>query len=82
MEGFCILSDVARKVLTVLWNQNGYKEFGVNLKEISKKAQRTEQQIRDALNELYIEEFLLWDKKTNVFRLLYSREDEKYNWRR
>ncbi|MGO4371969.1 hypothetical protein AB4Z21_14490 [Paenibacillus sp. MCAF20] len=76
-----MLSDDARKVLAVLWSLNRYGEFKVDMKELRRKSQRTEPQVRDALNELYKEGYLLWDKLNGIFRLLYSSELEKRSWK-
>lgn len=75
-----MLSDDARKVLIVIWNDKRNTPFRMDpryLTSIRLRSQRTEAGIKVAVNELVKMGFLSWDKKENCFRVLYSREDEK-----
>ncbi|MDQ0063832.1 putative deacetylase [Paenibacillus harenae] len=75
-----MLSDNARKVLLVIWNDKRNAPFRMDpryLTFIRLRSQRTEAGIKVAVNELVKMGYLLWDKKENSFRVLYSREDEK-----
>ncbi len=72
-----MLDDVTRKILTVMWNINRDELSTIDVGYISHRSQRTEQQVKAAINELVKEGFVLWDRQTNMFKVLYSREDLK-----
>lgn len=72
-----MLDDTARKVLTVLWNVYRDKPSIIDIAYISQRAQRTDDQVKEAINELIKEEFVFWDRKANLFKVLYSREAAK-----
>ncbi|CAM4280342.1 hypothetical protein PAEN110709_06195 [Paenibacillus endophyticus] len=72
-----MLDDVTRKVLTVLWNVYRDDPSFIDVGYISQRAQRTEQQVKAAINELVKEGFVFWDRKANLFKVLYSREGLK-----
>jgi predicted transcriptional regulator len=73
-----VLDDTARKVLTVMWNVYRNDPSGIDTKYISQRSQRTEEQVKSAINHLVTEGFVLWDRKDNTFRVLYNREDAKH----
>ncbi|MGO4696609.1 hypothetical protein AB4Z50_20220 [Paenibacillus sp. 2TAB26] len=72
-----MLDDAARKVLTVMWNVYRNDPSIIDVYYLSQKAQRTEEQVKDAINELVKEGFVLWDRKANTFKVLYNREAAK-----
>lgn len=76
-----MLDDNARKVLTVLWNTNRNDPSKLDMPYLCQKSQRSEVQIKEAINNLVKEGYVLWDRATNTFRVLYSREKEKLQWR-
>lgn len=77
-----MLDDAARKVLTVMWNVYRNDPSKIDIADLSKKTQRSEAQIKEAINHLVKEDYVLWDKESNTFRVLYSREDSKpVKWR-
>lgn len=69
-----MLDDNARKVLIVLWNTFQHEPFIINLTYLCQRSQRSETQIKDAINLLVKEGYVLWDKNANTFRVIYSRE--------
>lgn len=72
-----MLDDNARKVLIVLWNTFQHKPSKINVPYLSQRSQRSEDQIKDAINLLVKEGFVLWDRNANTFQILYSREHLK-----
>ncbi len=72
-----MLDDVARKILIVMWNINRDELSTIDVGYISHRSQRTPQQVKDAINELVKEGFVLWDRQANMFKVLYSRESLK-----
>ncbi|WP_054029026.1 hypothetical protein [Bacillus sp. FJAT-28004] len=72
-----MLDDTARKVLTVLFNVYRYNPSNIDILYISQRSLRTEDQVKDAINELVKEGFVFWDRKENTFKVLYSREEAK-----
>lgn len=72
-----MLDDAARKVLTVMWNVYRNDSSIIDIDYLSQKTQRTEGQVKDAINILVKEGFVLWDRKANTFKVLYNREAAK-----
>ncbi|WP_054024958.1 hypothetical protein [Bacillus sp. FJAT-28004] len=72
-----MLDDAARKVLTVMWNVYRNDPSKIDVDIISRRAQRTEEQVKAAINKLVKEGFVLWDIKANAFNVLYNREAAK-----
>lgn len=72
-----MLGDDARKILTVMWNTYRNDPSRIDLAYICLKSQRTVDQVKDAINLLVKEEYVLWDKGANTFRVIYSRESSK-----
>lgn len=72
-----MLGDDARKILTVMWNTYRNDPSKIDLSYICQKSQRTIDQVKDAINLLVKEEYVLWDREANTFRVIYSREDSK-----
>lgn len=77
-----MLDDAARKVLTVMWNLYRNDPSIIVIADLCKKTQRNESQIKEAINHLVKEDYVLWDKQSNTFRVLYNREEAKpAKWR-
>ena len=72
-----MLDDVARKVLTILWNTYRNDPFTIDVAHISHRAQRTDGRVKIAINTLVKEGFVLWDRQSKNFRVLYNHEDAK-----
>lgn len=72
-----MLDDTSRKVLTVMWNVYRNEPSRIDIANICKKSQRSEDQVKGAINSLVKEEFVLWERRTNTFRVIYSREEAK-----
>ncbi|WP_054029202.1 hypothetical protein [Bacillus sp. FJAT-28004] len=72
-----MLDDTARKVLTVLFNVYRNNPSSIDILYISQLSLRTVDQVKDAINELVKEGFVLWDRKANAFKVLYNREAAK-----
>lgn len=72
-----MLGDGERKVLTVLWNTNRNEPSKLDIPYLSKRSQRSESQIKEAINILVKEGYVLWDKAANTFRVIYNRDEAK-----
>lgn len=72
-----MLEDGARKVLTVLWNTYRNEAAEIDLPYLCQRSQRTERQVKEAVNLLVKEGYLIWDKASHKIRVLYHREEEK-----
>jgi hypothetical protein len=72
-----MLDDTARKILTVLWNTKRHNPFRIDIKRLKRLSRREIPQIKDAINLLVKEEYLLWDKVNNSFKIQYASPDEK-----
>lgn len=77
-----MLDDAARKIITVMWNTYRNDPSQINLAYLCQKSQRTEFQVKEVINLLVKEDYVIWDKATNTFRVIYNREDVKpIEWR-
>ncbi|MBD2871411.1 hypothetical protein [Paenibacillus arenilitoris] len=72
-----MLDDTSRKVLTVLWNTYRNDPCRIDVGYVSQRSQRTEDQVKDAINLLVKEGFVLWDRKEHSFRVMYVRAEDK-----
>lgn len=72
-----MLDDRARKVLTVLFNVYRNNPSSIDILYISQRSLRTEDQVKEAINELVKEGFIFWDRNENTFKVLYSRAEAK-----
>ncbi|WP_028611090.1 hypothetical protein [Paenibacillus harenae] len=68
-----MLDDTTRKVLTVLWNTYRNEPCRIDISYISQRSQRKEEQVKEAVNQLVKEGFVLWDRKENSFRVMTNR---------
>jgi len=64
-----VLDDTSRKVFTVLWNTYRNDPFIIDVELISQRSQRTEDQVKDAVNELVKERYLYWNKEAGTFQI-------------
>jgi len=64
-----VLDDTSRKVFTVLWNTYRNDPFILDVGLISQRSQRTEEQVKAAVNELVKERYLFWVKEAGTFQL-------------
>lgn len=77
-----MLDDAARKILTVMWNTYRNEPSKIDLPYLCQKSQRTEAQVKEAINLLVKEAYVIWDKAANTFRVIYNREEAKpATWR-
>lgn len=65
-----MLTDTARKVKRILYNHHFFEKFELDVLSIAKLSLRTDQQVKDAINELVKEKELLWHKETNTFQVV------------
>lgn len=77
-----MLDDTTRKVLTVLWNTYRNEPCEIDIEYISQRSQRTSDQVKASINSLVKDEYVLWDRKENSFRVMYNRAESKLTqWR-
>lgn len=64
-----MLNDTARKIYNVIFHLYRYEWSEIDIERISRLSLRTEQQVKDAVNWLFKESYIHWDKQTNRFRI-------------
>jgi DNA-binding MarR family transcriptional regulator len=73
-----MLDDNARKILMLLWHTIHHEPSMIDISYLCHRSQRNETQVKEAINLLVKEGYVLWDKGANTFRVIYTRESEKH----
>lgn len=63
------MDDTTRKIYRILCSQAPFEWFALDVTKIARQAIRSEQQVKDAVNWLYKNRYLEWDKQANKFRV-------------
>jgi len=64
-----MLDDTSRKVLRILFNLYRFNEFTIDVELLARYAMRTEIQIKNSINTLVKDKYLLWDKVKGLYMI-------------
>lgn len=70
-----MLDDTSRKVLRILFNMYRFSEFTIDVKQLAHYAMRTERQIKNAVNTLVKDKYLLWNKEQRLFMIDTNKQE-------
>lgn len=65
-----MLDDTSRKILRILFSLNFFNFSQIDVSYIARVSIRSEQQVKEAINNLVIEQYIEWDKQDNAFKVL------------